>query len=131
MVTARRTSCFRCRRWGRRQCRSRRAPVASRLSGSGRAGPPRGGAAGEAGGDFSAVCQPPAGRGVADRAELLVALPGHINFSRRVIGIQAAGQLVLLAFGEVFDAVAEQAADLERVVFVAAVTEGGLLDAAA
>ena len=49
-----------------------------------------------------------------------------------VAGVEAVGDLGLLALGEVLDAVAEEPADLvERVVFVAAVADGVLLDAAA
>jgi hypothetical protein len=49
-----------------------------------------------------------------------------------VAGVEAAAELGLLALGEVFDAVAEQPADLvERVVFVATPAERVLLDAAA
>jgi hypothetical protein len=49
-----------------------------------------------------------------------------------VAGVEAAAELGLLALGEVFDAVAEQPADLvERVVFVAPPAERALLDAAA
>src|SRR5215213_2451381 len=62
------------------------------------------------------------GAGVVDRAELLVALPGEVDLSVRVAGVQAGGDLDLLLVGEVHHAVAEQAADLvERVLFVAAV----------
>jgi hypothetical protein len=61
-----------------------------------------------------------------------VALPGHIHFILWVAGVEAAAELGLLALGEVFDAVAEQPANLvERVVFVATPAEGVLLDAAA
>jgi hypothetical protein len=49
-----------------------------------------------------------------------------------VAGVEAAAELGLLVLGEVFDAVAEQPADLvERVVFVAPPAERVLLDAAA
>src|SRR5215218_9794857 len=76
-------------------------------------------AAGEAveyfGGDLAAV----GGGGVVDRAELLVALPGQVDLSVRVAGVQAGGDLGLLTLGEVFDAVAEQPRDLvERVFFM-------------
>jgi hypothetical protein len=67
-------------------------------------------------------------RGVVDGAQLLVALPGDVDFAAWVAGVEAAADLGLLPFGEVFDAVAEQAADLvQRVVFVAAAAEGVLL----
>ena len=73
-----------------------------------------------------------AGAGVVDGAELLVALPGQVNFAVGVAGIQTPGELGLLAFGQVLHTVAEQATDLvERIVLVASVAEGVLLDAAA
>ena len=69
---------------------------------------------------------------VVDRAELLVALPGHVHLILWVAGVEAAAELGLLVLGEVFDAVAEQPADLvQRVVFVAPPGERVLLDAAA
>ena len=69
---------------------------------------------------------------MVDRAELLVALPGQVHLPVGVAVLEAVGDLGLLAFGEVLHAVAEQPADLvERVVLVAAVAEGVLLDAAA
>jgi len=69
---------------------------------------------------------------MVDGAELLVALPGQVHLPSRVAGLQAGGDLGLLTFGEVFDPMPEQPTDLvERVVFVAAVAEGVLLDAAA
>jgi hypothetical protein len=49
---------------------------------------------------------------VVDRAELLVALPGQVDLGGRVGGVEAGGDLGLRAFGEVFDAVAKQPADL-------------------
>jgi hypothetical protein len=53
--------------------------------------------------------------------ELLVALPGQVHLICGVAGVQACTDLGLLLLGEVFHAVAEQAADLvPRVVFVAA-----------
>jgi hypothetical protein len=65
---------------------------------------------------------------VVDRAQLLVAPPGKINFSDRVAGVEATVDLGLLALGEVFDAVPQQPADLiQRVVFVAAAAQGVLL----
>jgi hypothetical protein len=65
-------------------------------------------------------------------AELLVALPGQVHFPVGVSDLQAAGQLGLLTLGEALDAVAQQPTNLvERVVFVATVTDGFLLDAAA
>ena len=73
-----------------------------------------------------------AGAAVVDGAELLVALPGQVNFAVGVAGLQTPGELGMLAFGQVFDTVAEQATDLvERVVLVAPVADGVLLDAAA
>ena len=72
------------------------------------------------------------GGGVVDGAELLVALPGDVHLVARVTRVQAMADLGLLLLGEVFRAVAEQPADLvERVVFVAAPTQGVLLNAAA
>jgi hypothetical protein len=69
--------------------------------------------------------------GVLDGAELLVALPGHVDFAVGIAGLQAPGELGLLPFGQVLYAVAEYAADLvERIVLVAAVAKGVLLDAA-
>ena len=49
--------------------------------------------------------------GVVDGAELLVALPGQVDLSLRVTRVEAGGDLGLLAFGEVSDAVAEEPAD--------------------
>ena len=81
---------------------------------------------------FSAIRRPSAGGGVVNGAELLVALPGQVHFAVGVAGLQAPGELGLLALGEALDTVAQQAADLvERVVLVPAVAEGVLLDAAA
>ena len=54
---------------------------------------------------------------VVNGAELLVALPGQVHLILWVAGVEAAAELGLLALGEVFDAVAEQPANLvERVV---------------
>ena len=79
-----------------------------------------------------AIWRPLAGGGVVDGAQLLVALPGKIDFPVGVAGVEAPGELGLLALGEVFHAVAEQPADLvQRVVFVASVAEGVLLHPAA
>jgi hypothetical protein len=65
---------------------------------------------------------------VVDRAELLVALPGQVDLTVWVAGVQAGDYLGLLLVGEVLHAVAEQAADLvERVVFVAPVAHRVLL----
>ena len=65
------------------------------------------------------------------RAELLVALPDHIDLPAGVAFLEAAGELGLLLLGEVLHAVAKQAADLiERVVLVAAMTQRVLLDTA-
>jgi hypothetical protein len=73
-----------------------------------------------------------AGAGVVDGAELLVALPGQVDFAVGVAGIQTPGELGLLAFGQMLHTVAEQATDLvERIVLVASVAEGVLLDTAA
>jgi hypothetical protein len=44
---------------------------------------------------------------VVDRAKLLVALPGQAHLILWVAGVEAAGELGVLALGEVFDAVAE------------------------
>ena len=72
------------------------------------------------------------GGGVVDGAELLVTLPGHVDFAVGVAGLQTLGELGLLAFGQMLHTVAEEAADLvERVVLVPSVAEGVLLDAAA
>src|SRR5215217_4870427 len=49
---------------------------------------------------------------IIDGAELLMALPGKINFAGRVSGIEACTDLGLLTLGEMFCAVAEQPADL-------------------
>jgi len=46
---------------------------------------------------------------VVDGAQLLVALPGKINFPDRVAGVEATVELGLLALGEVFHTVAEEA----------------------
>src|SRR5829696_8334573 len=71
------------------------------------------------------------GGGVVDGAELLVTLPGHVDFAVGVAGLQTPGELGLLAFGQMLHTVAEEAADLvKRVVFVASVADGVLLDAA-
>jgi hypothetical protein len=65
---------------------------------------------------------------VVDGAQLLVALPGKINFPDRVAGVEATVELGLLALGEVFHTVAEEPADLiQRVVFVAAAAQAVLL----
>jgi len=45
--------------------------------------------------------------GVVDGAELLVALPGQVHLICGVAGVEAVADLGLLAFGEVFYAVAE------------------------
>jgi hypothetical protein len=59
--------------------------------------------------------------GVVDGAQLLIALPGDVDFIAWVTGVEAAADLGLLPVGEVFCAVAEEPPDLiERVVFVAA-----------
>ncbi len=72
------------------------------------------------------------GAAVVDGAELLVALPGQVNFTVGVAGIQTPDEFGLLGFGEVLDIVAEEATDLvERVVLVASVAESVLLDATA
>ena len=70
---------------------------------------------------------------MVDGAELLVALPGQVDFAVGVAGVEAPVlSLACWRVGEVLDAVAEEAADLvERVVLVAAVAEGVLLDPAA
>jgi hypothetical protein len=69
---------------------------------------------------------------VVDGAELLVTLPGQVDFAVGVAGLQTPGELGLLAFGQMLHTVAEEAADLvKRVVFVASVADGVLLDAAA
>src|SRR5215208_426429 len=47
------------------------------------------------------------GGGVVDGAELLVALPGDVDFAVGVAGVQAPGELGLLPFGQVLYAVAE------------------------
>jgi hypothetical protein len=49
---------------------------------------------------------------LVDGAELLVALPGQVHLICGVAGVEAVADLGLLAFGEVFHAVAEQPADL-------------------
>jgi hypothetical protein len=80
------------------------------------------------------LCDPPSfgGGGVVDGAELLVTLPGHLDFAVGIAGLQTLGELGLRASGQMLYIVAEQAADLvERVVFVPSVAEGVLLDAAA
>jgi hypothetical protein len=67
---------------------------------------------------------------MVDGAELLVALPGQVDFSVRVARVEAGGDLGLLALGGVVHAVAEEPSDLvERVVLVTAVAQGVLLDA--
>ena len=72
------------------------------------------------------------GGGVVDGAELLVTLPGHVDLAIGLAGLQTPGELGLLAFGQMLHTVAEEAADLvKRVVFVASVADGVLLDAAA
>jgi hypothetical protein len=59
--------------------------------------------------------------GVVDGAQPLVALPGKINFTAGVAGVEEAADLVLLALGQVLDTIPQQPTDLiERVVFVAA-----------
>jgi hypothetical protein len=69
---------------------------------------------------------------VVDAAKLLVALPGQVDLAVGVAGLQTPGELGLLAFRQVLDTVAEEAADLvERVVLVGSVAEGVLLDATA
>jgi hypothetical protein len=45
--------------------------------------------------------------GVIDGAELLVALPGQVHLICGVAGVEAVPDLGLLAFGEMFDAVAD------------------------
>ena len=58
---------------------------------------------------------------MVDGAKLLVALPGDVDFVGRIAGVEASGDLGLLAVGEMFHAVAEEPADLiERVVLVPA-----------
>ena len=66
--------------------------------------------------------------GVVDGSQLLIALPGEVDFVLWVAGCETVADLGLLLLGEVFDAVPEQPADLvERVVFVPASTERVLL----
>ena len=66
---------------------------------------------------------------VVGRAQLLVALPGDQDLVVGVAVLQAGGQSVPLAGGEVFGAAAQQVADPEqRVPGVAAVAQGVLLD---
>jgi hypothetical protein len=68
--------------------------------------------------------------GVVDGAQLLTALPGHIHLSCGIAGIEASADFCLLLLGEVLHAVAQQPADLIKlVVFVAAVAQGLLLHA--
>ena len=80
-------------------------------------------AAGEAGDDLLGQrppCDRWAGAGV-DGAQLLVAGPGELDLASRVSGVQAGGEPLLLAVGQVFGAVPQQPADpVERVVLVAA-----------
>jgi hypothetical protein len=60
------------------------------------------------------------------------AVTGQVHFPVGVAGLEAAGQLGLLALGEALDVVAQQPTNLvERVVLVTSVAEGVLLDAAA
>ena len=56
---------------------------------------------------FLGDCSPFRRASVVDRAKLLVALPGQVHLILWVAGVEAAGDLGLLALGEVFDAVAE------------------------
>jgi hypothetical protein len=46
--------------------------------------------------------------GVVDGAQLLVALPGDVDFVGRIAGVKAGGDLGLLTLGEMFDTVAEE-----------------------
>ena len=65
---------------------------------------------------------------VVDGAQLLIALPGKINFPDRVAGIEATADLGLLTLGEMFHTVPEQPTDaIQRVMFVAASTQSVLL----
>ena len=50
--------------------------------------------------------------GVVDGAQLLIALPGDVDFVLWVAGVETVADLGLLLVGEVFDAVPEQPSDL-------------------
>jgi len=62
---------------------------------------------GEAVEDFGRDLAALGGDGVVDRAELLVTLPGDVHLILWVAGVEAGGDLGLLAFGEVLHTVAE------------------------
>ena len=80
---------------------------------------------------FSAIRRPwPRWRGRSSGVAGSTARPRSLRVG--VAGLQASGELGLLALGQVLDTMAEQPTDLiERIVLVAAVAEGVLLDAAA
>jgi hypothetical protein len=68
---------------------------------------------------------------VVDRAELLVALPGHVHLTVWIPGLQATSEFGLLPLRQVFDTMPQDPADLiERIVFVAAMPNLLLLDTA-
>ena len=89
-------------------------------------------ARGEAGDDLLRGPSTFGGGGVVDGAELLVALPGQVDFAVWVAGLQTPGEFALLAFGEVLDSMTQDPANLvERIILVASVAEGVLLNPAA
>ena len=69
---------------------------------------------------------------VVDRAELLGAVPGDLDFDVAVVGCERGLQACLLPVGEVFLPGAQQVADpIQRIVSSAAVAVDVLLDPAA